>query len=155
MPYTITDDCTGCAACVRVCPTQAISGQNKELHRIDEDLCIECGACGRICPGSAVKNQFGNLCIMIKRSQWKRPVVDSNSCMSCSICIDACPTHCLAMSDARGPKDPHGSPFLKDEKACIGCGFCESECPVAAITMVVPAPRKEAAPARPAKKAVP
>lgn len=154
MSYAIIDACTGCAACVRICPTQAIVGEKKKLHRIVEGLCIECGACGRICPGSAVKDQSGNLCVMVKRSQWKKPVFNSVPCMSCNMCIDACPANCLALSEAKGQKDPHGHPFLKDEKACIGCGICEAECPVAAVTMVVPEPREEAAPARQAKKAV-
>jgi len=138
MSYTILDTCTGCGACVRICPTQAVTGEKKKLHTISGDLCIECGACGRICPSSAVKDPSGNLCIMIKRSRWNRPVFNSDLCMSCAMCIDACPVHCLALSDAKGLKDPHGYPYLKEGNRCIGCGICEAECPVGAAIMTVP-----------------
>jgi len=41
----IEDDCVGCTACARVCPTGAITGKKKEVHLISQDLCIKCGAC--------------------------------------------------------------------------------------------------------------
>ncbi|MCK5824231.1 MAG: NADH-quinone oxidoreductase subunit NuoF [Ichthyobacteriaceae bacterium] len=44
--YVITEeDCVGCTACVRVCPTNAITGTKKKPHIINQDLCIKCGAC--------------------------------------------------------------------------------------------------------------
>ena len=39
------DNCTGCRACVRVCPVDAIRGEKKEPHEIDQDLCTRCGSC--------------------------------------------------------------------------------------------------------------
>ncbi len=41
----IEDECVGCTACARVCPTGAITGNKKEVHFITQDLCIKCGAC--------------------------------------------------------------------------------------------------------------
>lgn len=138
MSYRITSDCNGCGACVKICPAHAISGNKKEVHAVDGALCIECGACGRICPKGAVLDGAGKLCAMMKRSRWSRPEVDIDLCMSCNMCIDACPVHCLALGGPKGGKDLHGYPYLKNEKACIGCGFCESECPVNAISMKAP-----------------
>ena len=43
--YRITDNCTGCGACLRNCPVNAITGEKKELHVIDQQLCIRCGIC--------------------------------------------------------------------------------------------------------------
>ncbi|MFS8572071.1 MAG: 4Fe-4S binding protein, partial [Clostridia bacterium] len=43
MAHTITADCIGCTACVKVCPVDAITGVNKELHHINPALCIDCG----------------------------------------------------------------------------------------------------------------
>jgi len=47
------DRCTGCAACLRVCPTKAIRIREHKSIRI-VDQCIGCGACLRICPAGAV-----------------------------------------------------------------------------------------------------
>lgn len=45
--------CTGCAACVAVCPTHAISCEYNEegflFPKIDEEKCINCGKCKRVC----------------------------------------------------------------------------------------------------------
>ncbi len=35
MPYIITENCTGCTACIKRCPTDAITGERKLLHVID------------------------------------------------------------------------------------------------------------------------
>jgi ferredoxin len=45
--------CTGCAACLRACPTKAIRIREHKSIRI-VDQCIGCGACLRICPAGAV-----------------------------------------------------------------------------------------------------
>ena len=42
--YSISEvDCSGCGACKKVCPTQAIEGEKKEKHRILAELCSKCG----------------------------------------------------------------------------------------------------------------
>ncbi len=53
--YTIDPEaCTGCTACARQCPQEAISGDKKEPHVIDQDLCIKCGVCMDTCNFGAV-----------------------------------------------------------------------------------------------------
>ncbi len=54
LEFFITDDCTGCTRCVRVCPTKAISGAVKKLHVIDQDKCTKCGACMEACTFKAI-----------------------------------------------------------------------------------------------------
>ncbi len=49
------ENCTGCMACLKVCPQQAISGKLKEVHVIDIDKCIKCGACLETCKFDAIK----------------------------------------------------------------------------------------------------
>jgi NADH:ubiquinone oxidoreductase subunit F (NADH-binding)/(2Fe-2S) ferredoxin/NAD-dependent dihydropyrimidine dehydrogenase PreA subunit len=54
--YSIdAESCTGCHACVRVCPTGATSGEKKEVHTIDKKKCIKCSACYETCKFNAVK----------------------------------------------------------------------------------------------------
>jgi NADH:ubiquinone oxidoreductase subunit F (NADH-binding)/(2Fe-2S) ferredoxin/NAD-dependent dihydropyrimidine dehydrogenase PreA subunit len=52
--YEITDNCVGCGACKRVCPSDAITGNKKEKHIIDQDKCIKCGECYRTCKFDAI-----------------------------------------------------------------------------------------------------
>jgi len=139
MSFSITQTCIGCQACVKVCPVMSITGEKKEIHKIDPSTCIECGACGRICPYNSVLDQNGNPCVMMKRTKWMKPEVNANKCMSCNMCIEICPANCLYLSQPFDSKSPHGFPYLKDMKACIGCSFCASECPVEAISMKIPA----------------
>ncbi len=52
--YEITDLCTGCTRCARNCPQNAISGEKKEMHQIDQELCNRCGICKGTCNFEAV-----------------------------------------------------------------------------------------------------
>ena len=54
LQYHITDKCRGCTACARVCPAQAISGEIKQMHVIDQDKCLKCGACMEKCRFGAI-----------------------------------------------------------------------------------------------------
>ena len=50
----ITEKCIGCTACTRVCPVNAISGEVKKPHEIDQSICIKCGACMEKCRFAAI-----------------------------------------------------------------------------------------------------
>ena len=50
----IAEKCRGCTACKRVCPTDAISGDVKKAHTIDQSKCIKCGACVEKCKFEAI-----------------------------------------------------------------------------------------------------
>lgn len=49
--------CAGCTICAKNCPTNAITGEPKKVHIIDQTKCIKCGICLSVCPDrfSAVK----------------------------------------------------------------------------------------------------
>lgn len=56
--YVISaEDCIGCMACKRVCPTHAINGEKKEVHQINQEICIKCGACMEKCQFDAIHLQ--------------------------------------------------------------------------------------------------
>ncbi len=48
------DLCEGCQACRKACPTGAISGEKKQVHRIDPEVCTVCGACRNVCRFDAI-----------------------------------------------------------------------------------------------------
>jgi NADH:ubiquinone oxidoreductase subunit F (NADH-binding)/Pyruvate/2-oxoacid:ferredoxin oxidoreductase delta subunit len=53
--YSIdAEACTGCRSCARACPQEAISGEKKKPHVIDEAKCIRCGICLESCKFGAV-----------------------------------------------------------------------------------------------------
>ncbi len=52
------DKCPGCRLCLKTCPSQAISGEAKYVHVIDQEKCNKCGECIEVCPpraGAVVK----------------------------------------------------------------------------------------------------
>jgi NADH-quinone oxidoreductase subunit F len=46
--------CKGCTVCVRKCPVNAISGERKQPHTINQQTCIKCGECVKACKFDAI-----------------------------------------------------------------------------------------------------
>ncbi len=54
-----------------------------------------------------------------------RPIIDTDECSACGICVDAC---------QQGVLDIVGDSVVAvNEDACIACGDCMEECPMGAI----------------------
>jgi len=127
MPFTIiAENCTGCSACEKRCPTRAISGDPKKAYFIEATLCIDCGACGVICPDDAILDTYGNMTTVLKRAERPLAVVHPDNCNGCGVCIDVCPF------DSISPAANNLATFLGkvvvDEKTCVGCRLCEEVC---------------------------
>jgi NADH-quinone oxidoreductase subunit F len=48
------EKCTGCGACLKVCPVEAITGEKKKVHQLDGEKCVKCRACYEACKFDAV-----------------------------------------------------------------------------------------------------
>lgn len=67
--YLDEKKCSGCTACLKHCPTEAIRIRNGHAS-IDPDRCIDCGECIRVCPHNAKKAVCEKLSAMDK-FKWK------------------------------------------------------------------------------------
>lgn len=59
MPHVVTEKCIGelYAACIQVCPTEAIHAgkyKGQDFMVIDPETCIDCGVCLPECPIGAI-----------------------------------------------------------------------------------------------------
>ena len=50
----IADKCIGCTVCAKKCPVNAISGEVKKVHFINQTECIKCGICFDVCKFNAI-----------------------------------------------------------------------------------------------------
>lgn len=42
--------CSACMICMKKCPVNAIDGEKKKIHIIDQEKCTNCGTCFEVCP---------------------------------------------------------------------------------------------------------
>jgi len=52
-------------------------------------------------------------------------VIDSEVCLGCGACVDACPSEAISEQDDK---------YVIDADGCNDCGACEDECPEEAIS---------------------
>lgn len=156
-PQIIGGKCTGCGACVAVCPKNAISLINK-VAVIDIAKCIGCGKCYDTCSYNAVTNCFlgeayyyavrsfssndvGSekvVCTekkyLLRYTNWLKTKLNINKCVRCG-------SGCYILEKKYGPgcpvnaiyweTYPDGStPVFIDQSKCIYCGQCLLQCGV-------------------------
>jgi len=56
-PVFIHDKCTGCKACIKICPANAIDmhAERKNYVVLTDSRCIRCYCCSEVCPDNAVE----------------------------------------------------------------------------------------------------
>lgn len=64
-----------------------------------------------------------------KEFDMSHPVIETDECIGCGICVDACPQEVLEVVG--------GVAEVVNEDSCIACGDCVEECPMGAIPEVV------------------
>lgn len=61
-------------------------------------------------------------------------VVDVEKCKGCVLCVNACPTNVLSMSEEVNGKG-YAYSHMKNPQACTGCMNCAMVCPDVVITV--------------------
>ncbi|MCI1665752.1 MAG: 4Fe-4S binding protein [Atopobiaceae bacterium] len=56
------------------------------------------------------------------------PVIDTDECIACGVCVDACPADVLTLGDEHAE--------VSDGDSCVACGSCMEACPAGAITEI-------------------
>ena len=136
MSCFITDTCIGCMACIKVCPVNAITGEQDKLHIIDPELCIECEACGRVCPNGSIITENGITIQRLRKADWLQPIITIDKCVACESCVAVCPTGALAMFSETLPLTENYA-VLAHPSQCISCNWCFNVCQFDAIKMEV------------------
>ncbi len=121
--HFITEKCTACTICERVCPTNAITGG--ERFYIDPALCINCSVCGIYCPFDAINDNRDTLVGYIKPKQVPKALVHEELCTGCEFCVDVCPFDALEMQMC---DDGFNRIAVVKEKNCTSCKLCEQVC---------------------------
>ncbi len=127
MAFTITEECSGCTACVKRCPEAAIRGARDARHVIDERLCIDCGACGPICPREAITDSAGRPVRRQKPKEIPVATVDPDLCSGCGLCEDVCPFASIEVVREGADGASFGIARVTERK-CVACRLCVSIC---------------------------
>lgn len=124
---TCQSGCFGYGDCVRACPFEAISLDERGLPRIDLDACTGCGVCVRECPrGKAglLSMVPENGPIAVRCNSHDKPAARKKYCTMCCIackkCEKVCPEDAIHVVDLLA---------VVDYDKCTGCGLCVVECP--------------------------
>ncbi|MDR1733540.1 MAG: 4Fe-4S binding protein [Oscillospiraceae bacterium] len=144
MAYSISETCSGCTACARLCPVMAISGERGRVHTINPKRCVECGVCARGCPKSAIRDARGAIPPRIPRKEWPKPAIRTEDCSACRMCVDICPFDALALTLPQFKGDIRVHAALSNPAKCVGCAQCMKICPLRLIEMQSPALPPEA-----------
>lgn len=119
--------CLGFGDCVRACPFDAMSLDERGLPVIDVDACTGCGICVKECPRSgggllALRDDQASVAVRCtsRESVKDRRAVCSKCCIACRKCEKTCPTGAIRVVDGLAVLDP---------ALCISCFACVDVCP--------------------------
>lgn len=140
----IADACPGCLCCLPSCPTGAIKGVFNKPFVIDQNKCTKCWMCVSQCPYPALMAfpvpaglEDGSEPPLPEEShpQNDSEKLDTDVCIYCNRCIDACREHGAGVLyfDGCGRNRMLKQAMLDNESSCIHCNTCKAVCPTSAI----------------------
>lgn len=101
-------DCTGCLACMNVCPKDAIAVVEDKLGKtipyIDKGKCISCGLCRRVCPE-------------LNKQQFNRA--------DCSYAVWSKSEKDIRLSSSGGAASVFAKIVIKNSGVVYGCASCD------------------------------
>lgn len=133
------EKCSGCGACIKFCPTNAISlidkssieaADNKSYPNladgkypyIKKSLCVGCGSCANLCSKQAIdlERTLGPVI------ETKFLDINQDACVECHLCEENCPVEAIKLENGK---------VILDNEACIRCNVCSTKCPVNALAL--------------------
>lgn len=132
-PVACTYGCIGFGDCMRACPFDAITMDERGLPVVDLDKCTGCAICVRECPRGQIS--------LLEMLPEKAPVVvrcnahdkvkgrKANcgmACIACKKCERECPSDAIHVIDMLA---------VVDYDKCTGCGTCVTVCPQHCINL--------------------
>ena len=136
MAFEITEQCSGCTACVPSCPAGAIRGLSREVHEIDPARCIDCGACGVVCPDEAVRDPRGVVFSLFESPRGRRAFVELSRCTGCGWCAETCPFDAMQEVTVETEEGRSLTFATVNPARCAGCGSCELQCTDSAVRVM-------------------
>ena len=134
--------CVRCAACVAVCPHNALqplydgtgaSGLFSPGLVPAGGYCDpNCSRCGAVCPTDAIVELAGDERLWAKTGT---AAIVREDCLAwenkekCMVCDEVCPVDAVIFKLEPGHPASVSVPHVEENK-CIGCGYCENACPV-------------------------
>lgn len=73
LAHVAEEICIGCCRCLKVCPTDAILGAQKQIHNVMREACTGCGACVDRCPTEAMS--MIPVPVTLQHWVWPKPAV--------------------------------------------------------------------------------